>query len=232
MTDQLQMTLSVGVRDDADFDNFYPGDNQNLIEALKAQWTVDGQPYIYCWGESASGKTHLLHAACQYAAQLGHQSVYLDMQELIKYGVEALQGMDALPLVLIDNIQLIAGRKDWEVHIFHLFNLIQLNQGHLIIAGDQAPAQMPIELADLASRLASGATFRLASLNDEQKVSALIFRADQRGFNVTDDVARYLLNRGPRDMAGLLNLLEQLDKASLAAQRKLTIPFVKSELGW
>ena len=77
-----------------------------------------------------------------------------------------------------------------------------------------------------------GGKFVEVPLTDEEKVQALILRARQRGFDLLDDVALFIMNRGPRDMAGLCRVLDQLDQASLKAKRKLTIPFVKSELGW
>jgi DnaA family protein len=58
----------------------------------------------------------------------------------------------------------------------------------------------------------------------------LQLRARQRGFELPDDVAHYLLRRAPRDPASLFALLDRLDYASLAAQRKLTIPFVRELL--
>ncbi|MGU2568375.1 HdaA/DnaA family protein, partial [Pseudomonas aeruginosa] len=52
------------------------------------------------------------------------------------------------------------------------------------------------------------------------------------GLHLTDEVGRFILNRGSRSMNSLFDLLEQLDRASLQAQRKLTIPFLKETLGW
>ncbi|MOA27048.1 DnaA regulatory inactivator Hda [compost metagenome] len=57
-------------------------------------------------------------------------------------------------------------------------------------------------------------------------------RASRRGLHLTDEVGRFILTRGSRSMNSLFDLLEQLDHASLQAQRKLTIPFLKETLGW
>ena len=54
----------------------------------------------------------------------------------------------------------------------------------------------------------------------------------RRGLHLTDEVGRFILTRGARSMSALFDLLEQLDQASLQAQRKLTIPFLKETLGW
>ena len=100
------------------------------------------------------------------------------------------------------------------------------------MAADQSPVHLEVTLPDLASRLSWGMVYQLEPLEDEEKVQALLLRARHRGLNLTDDVSRFVLTRGPRDMAGLFEVLEQLDQASLRAQRKLTIPFVKAEMGW
>ncbi|MBQ0782397.1 MAG: DnaA regulatory inactivator Hda, partial [Thalassolituus oleivorans] len=116
--------------------------------------------------------------------------------------------------------------------IFHLFNRIRDRQSHLLIAANANPQQLGIRLPDLTSRLSWGMVYQVGALADEEKVLALLLRAHRRGLNLTDDVARYILTRGPRDSQALFDLLERLDQASLTAQRKLTIPFIKAEMGW
>ena len=73
--------------------------------------------------------------------------------------------------------------------------------------------------------------YQLKSLDDHQRLRALQLRAQQRGCEMPDETGRYLMRRLPRDMPVLFDLLDQLDEASLVAQRKLTVPFVKSVLG-
>ena len=227
-----QLTLPVAISDDARFANYFAGPNQQVVEALQAQWTTRGEPMIYLWGSAGTGRSHLLQAACHYADGLGHQSIYLPLDELISYSPAVLEGMDQLPLVALDNLQAIAGRADWEEALFHLYNRIRDRQSHLLMAADQAPLNVGVVLPDLCSRLSWGMVYQLEPLEDEEKVQALLLRARHRGLNLTDDVARFVLTRGPRDMNGVFEVLERLDQASLRAQRKLTIPFVKSEMEW
>lgn len=227
-----QLTLSVAVRDDARFANFYPGSNEQIVQALQAQWTIKGEPIIYIWGATGSGCSHLLQASCHYAEGLGHQSVYLPLNELVQYGPSVLDGMDQLPLVALDHIEVVAGNPEWEEALFHLFNRIRDKQSHLIMAANAAPMHLGIQLPDLASRLGWGVVYQLQELDDNEKILALLLRARRRGLNMSDDVARFILSRGPRDMQGVCDLLDDLDQASLAEQRKLTIPFVKAHMGW
>ena len=71
---------------------------------------------------------------------------------------------------------------------------------------------------------------QLRGLDDQGKAEALRLQARQRGMDMPEEVAGYLLRRSPRDMTALFALLDMLDQASLAAQRKLTVPFVKEVL--
>ena len=82
------------------------------------------------------------------------------------------------------------------------------------------------------SRLSLALVFQLQQLSDEDKLRALQLRASRRGLNLPDDVGRFILTRGARSMSALFDLLDRLDQASLQAQRKLTIPFLKEILGW
>jgi len=82
-------------------------------------------------------------------------------------------------------------------------------------------------LRDLASRLAGGLVLTLQALTEPEQISALQLRAKLRGFDLPDETAAYMLRRLPRDMTSLYKRLDELDEASLVAQRRLTIPFVR-----
>jgi len=102
--------------------------------------------------------------------------------------------------------------------------------GGLLVATRAAPSALPFDLPDLVSRLGAGLVYQLRPADEEYSLQALQLRAGQRGFELPDDTARYLLKRMPRDLPALMSLLERLDSASLVAQRRLTVPFVKSVL--
>jgi DnaA family protein len=91
---------------------------------------------------------------------------------------------------------------------------------------------LPVQLADLKSRLTLALVFQLRPLSDEDKLRALQLRASRRGLHLTDEVGRFILSRNTRSMDALFDMLERLDQASLQARRKLTIPFVKEIMGW
>jgi len=109
-----------------------------------------------------------------------------------------------------------------------LYNRVRDAGGRLVVAGEAGPAGSGFDLVDLASRLAWGPVFHLQELDDAGKRQALFRRAAARGVEMPDEVANYLISRCPRDMGSLFRLLDRLDEASLSAQRRLTIPFVRA----
>lgn len=227
-----QIPLSVQLRDDSDFDSFFVGGNGPAVQSLKMQLTKQGERFIYLWGAKDTGCSHLLQAACHTADNLGLSSVYLPLDELVEYAPEVLEGLEHLDLVCLDNIEVISSKDNWQEALFHFFNKVRDSEGHLLIAGKVAPNGIGLELKDLESRLNWGLTFQVMPLSDEEKVSALQLRAQVRGLELSEDVGRYILSRSDRNMKQLYELLDQLDEASLQAQRKLTKPFIKETLGW
>lgn len=227
-----QLPLGVGLRDDATFANFLSGPNASLVDHLVHQLDSGGEPFLYLWGKPGVGRSHLLQAACHAASDQDRRALYLPLEELGHFPPLMLEEVERLDLVAIDDLERVVGRKRWEEALFHAFNRLRDAGKRLVIAAEAAPRQLPVRLPDLASRLTWGMTFQVQGLDDEQRLAALTLRARVRGMQLPDEVARYILHRGPRRLGELFEALEALDRASLSAQRKLTIPFVKQALGW
>ncbi len=227
-----QLPLGIGLRDDATFDNFLVEANGLVTQAVEAVAKGSGEQYLFIWGVPGSGCSHLLQAACHVADASRRRAIYLPLDELAAHGPSLLEGLDSLDLVCIDHPEAVAGKRDWEEALFHLFNRLRDSGRSLLIAAGQSPRQLGIRLPDLASRLSWGMVVRLQALSDESKVKALQMRARARGIELGDEVAQYILHRSPRDMNRLFEVLDRLDQASLSAKRKVTIPFVKQAMGW
>ncbi|SHF14195.1 regulatory inactivation of DnaA Hda protein [Modicisalibacter ilicicola DSM 19980] len=227
-----QLPLGIGLRDDATFANFLPRGNAAAVAALQRQFEPDGESFIYLWGAEGSGRSHLLQASCHAASDRGKRALYLPLDDLGHFPPSMLEEIERLDLVVIDDLDRVIGRKRWEEALFHGFNRLRDADKRLVIAASSAPRQLGVALADLASRLTWGMTFHLERLDDRGRFEALQLRARARGIQLPDEVTRYILHRGPRRLGELFELLERLDRASLSAQRKLTIPFVKQTLKW
>jgi DnaA family protein len=227
-----QLALPVHLRDDATLDNFLFGERLGALRALlDAQTGADGEPSIFLHGPAGSGRSHLLQAAC-HALPSG-QALYLPLEQLRDMAPDnVLDGVEALARVCLDNLHAVAGDRDWELALFNFINRAREHGCRLLISAEAAPRQLAIALPDLASRLSWGVVFQLPPPTDADKLEILRFRAARRGLNLEEEAARYILARAPRAMSALMEVLEQLDRDSMAMQRTLTIPFIKSRLGW
>jgi DnaA family protein len=107
---------------------------------------------------------------------------------------------------------------------------MQDSRGRLLIASRDAPAAIGFHLPDLRSRLLAADVWQLKELDDAAQMQALKLRAAQRGLELGEESALFLVRRMPRDMHTLCDVLDRLDEASLAAQRRLTVPFLRQAL--
>ncbi len=221
-----QIPLRFTWQEGLSFTNYFSAGNKESVHALK-QAACGNEQFLFLWGNTGLGKSHLLQAACQAIADDQQTVAYLPLAELVNYSCEVFEGLEQMSLVCIDDLQCIAGHDDWEEALFHLYNRMRDAGSTLLVTATSSPAALAIQLPDLQSRLAWGPVFQLQELDDIEKISALRLRAMGRGFDLPDEVAQYLIRRSPRDMSSLFALLDRLDEASLVQQRKLTIPFVR-----
>lgn len=226
----VQLPLLFKMPANMSLDNFIPGRNSEILYALRQLIQAPTESMLYISGSTHTGKTHLASALCAAATETGLSSTYLPLNELAQLAPNALQDLHQLELVCIDDVQAIAGKPEWEEALFVLFNQSRDFNTRLLFTADRRPGSLPLELADLKSRLSWGISYKLEPLDDRDKIPFLLQAADQRGLFMKADVASYILSRYSRDIPDLLALLDRLDQASMAAQRKLTLPFVRQQL--
>lgn len=227
-----QLPLRVQLRDDATFENFYSSDTQEFASQIKLAAAGLGEQSIFISGEQGSGCSHLLQAACHEAESNGLNSVYLPLDELVDYSPAIFESLEGLPLIALDNLQAIVGRPQWEEALFHLFNRAKDSGGRLIFAADKTPDELNIQLPDLYSRLLWGLVYNIEPSDSVFKMAALQFRAKNRGMEMNEDVAKYIVKNVKGHMESMFEVLQKLDSASLSAKKKLSRPFVKSVMGW
>jgi DnaA family protein len=196
------------------FENFVHGRNAELVHALEAAAREGfADRVIYIWGETAAGKTHLLRAFAK-ASGAGYRQGR-DFDGFDRSGaVVALDAIEGLS----------AGAQ---ADIFNAFN--ERAFGLLVVAAQSAPRDVAIR-RDLATRLATGLTYRVLALTDEEKRAALAAHAKTRGFALDEGVSAYLLSRLRRDMGSLIAALDSLDRYSLETGRPITLPLLKAAL--
>lgn len=225
-----QIPLNISFQTVASFNNYIPGPNQTIYWRIQQTLQSGEKSSLFMWGISGTGKTHLLHAACQFISQTGGIAMYLPLKNLQLEDPAFLEQLEAVDLICLDDLQVIAGLSTWEYSVLRLFNQSKDAQIPLFITADVAPLDLGLVLPDLSSRLNWGGVFQLNRLTDEEKILALQKHAQGLGVELPYKVANYLLSHCSRDMQTLIDWLQRLDYLSLAERRKLTLPFVRELL--
>jgi DnaA family protein len=206
-------------------DNFIVGRNAEAVERLRELAARrEGERFVYLWGASASGRTHLLRATLAALRDSGTRVVYCGADaDLLALEPEAV---DAAAVDDVDNYGGLA-----QGALFRLYNALREKGGTLIAAGSMAAARLPLR-ADIVTRLAWGLVYEIHALSDAEKAQALAEHAAVRGFSLRPEVVRYLLTHARRDMRTLMALVESLDRYSLEAKRPITLSLLRELLAF
>lgn len=223
-----QLPLSLKFPSDQRFAGFFG--QRELCTLVAAVATATRADWLYLAGLPGCGKTHLLFAACASAQERGEAAVYLPLKALAGRLPDALEGHDATGLVCLDDVDAIAGDEADEVALFHFHNRLRAQSVRVIYAASAMPAALPFVLRDLASRLQQCTRLPLESPDEPTRREVLRQRAARRGLELDESVLDYLFRRVGRDLTSLTALLDRLDRESLAAQRRITVPFLRQIL--
>jgi DnaA-homolog protein len=218
-----QLPLGVHPRANAVLASFATGPNTEVVAALK----VPGRDPLWLWGSKGCGKTHLLQAVC---AQAGERTAYFPLDRSMRLPPEALSGYAQCRVLCVDDVDAVAGDLDWELALFRLFNEASELGCRLIFAAAAAPRQIGWRLEDWRSRAGACAVYHVRDLDEAGRAEAMHLRAKQLGLELPGETLDYLMKRMPRDLRSLFDILDELDEASLVAQRRLTVPFIRDAL--
>jgi DnaA family protein len=213
-----------------DFDSFYPATNSEVIPQLRKFIESDKSGQVFLCGDHGYGKSHLLQASCQYAHKIGISAFYYPFNRRKLPSLELFDGLEHIELVCFDDIDQTVGLLNWEQGLINFFTQQARYHSRLILSAQVPPQQLTIQLPQLKQILNNNLILTLKVLSNDESVSALIYKAHYMGLTITPKVGHFLFNHYAHDLPSLWILLDQLDKATLAAQRKLTIPFLKQIL--
>jgi DnaA-homolog protein len=219
-----QIALDIGLVPSASLDNFLTGPNEAALMHLRL-WTSNAlrSPVpTYLWGDTASGKTHLLKAVREALRGQGAQVGWIDATVH-----EPPEFNPAWSAVLLDDVHLYTAVQQHAA--FNWFINAQTEQRWVLGAGALPPADLQLR-DDLRTRLGWGHVFALHVLTEPERRAVLRREADARGVFLSDDVMDFMLSRFSRDLGSLMQLLQQLDGYALSTKRAITIPLIKSML--
>lgn len=200
------------------------------VELLRALALGDSRDSVYLAGPAGVGKTHLLLATCAATDAAGRRAAYLPLAAAAGRLRDALEALEGNDLIALDGLDAIAGQREDEIALFDAHNRARAAGVVLLYAARDIPDAIGLGLPDLRSRLGQCTRITLSSLDEEGRRDVLRQRAQRRGLVLEEAALDWLLKRVGRDLGGLTALLDTLDRASLAAQRRITVPFLRQTL--
>lgn len=226
-----QLGLAVALADPQDFEHFHSGPNSAAISTLRALLQPEDHSALLLHGPSGTGKSHLVQALMKDAEEAGMQATLIDGTALAAKLATPLRKLETAPLLCIDGLDEVALDDATALTLIRLMDVRRNRAVGTLITARKPATQQTLPRPDLVTRLAAFASFGLKPLSDEHRIELLRLRASSRGLHLSTEVAHYLLKHLARDIGSLLAAIDTLDRASLAAQRRLTVPFVQSALG-
>lgn len=227
--------------------SYIAGPNGEALATVRALLAGehDGEP-VYLWGETASGRSHLLQGFARAVAEGGvgvaaaPDASFSSERPLGGIAPEperdGLRGeaasavIDAAtatvewtppgPVLVVDDVDRLSA--DAQVRLFDAINRGRSEGWKMLFAGPLPPARLTLR-SELTSRLAQGLVLQLKHLSDTEKVAAMIDYAARSGFDLSAEVAEYLLRHGRRDLGTLLAMVQVIDEFSLRERRAVSV---------
>ena len=203
---------------------------EGVIAQLRAIAVGARADWLYLAGNAGSGKTHLALSLCAAAEQAGRQAAYLPLQAAAGRLRDALESLEGREVIALDGLEAIAGHREDEVALFDFHNRARSVGVSVLYTGRAMPDGLALLLPDLRSRLSQCVRIALPVLDDAGRTAVLRERAQRRGLAIDDAAIEWLLVHSGRELSGLVALLDRLDRESLAAKRRITVPFLRSVL--
>ena len=208
----------------------YLGAPPAALAQLRALAVGAHPDWLYLAGAHGTGKTHLALGVCAAAEQADRRTVYLPLSAARGRVRYALEGLEQHDLIALDGLDVVAGDREAEIALFDFHNRAKASGSTMLYTGSDLPECLGLVLPDLRSRLGQCGRISLHPLSEAGRVAVLKARAGRRGLNLDDAALEWLLTRTGRDLASLVGVLERLDRESLAAKRRITIPFLRTVL--
>lgn len=226
----VQIALPLTFDKQFSFDNFRSGQGDFFTNNLKSLINHDGESLVGVWGGQDSGKTHIINASAHYARQQSRLFQLYDGFQLAESDPEPFDGFANNEMLLIDNLDAVCGHRQWEQKFYQLINACKRGERQLLFTVSANPQFLNCALPDFQSRLSWGLLLQLPVVVEAEIASILKFRAGLLGIDLSKEVIAYLLTRYSRKLSVQMGILRQLDKMSLSANKRVTVPFIKQAL--
>jgi len=222
---QIPLPLSFDKR--FSFSNFLASNADYIEQQLTGLFDETGEGMVGLWGGADAGKTHLLNACAHYARFCDINFHLFDAAQLVEADSQGFVDFTSGSVIGVDNLDALAGNRSWEKQFYQLINEVRAGRLRFVFSLSRGPKDTGFKLPDLKSRLMWGLLIALEPADDRQVESILKQRADMLGLRLSNEVLHYLLSHYSRKLSDQMQLLYQLDHASMSKQRKITIPLIR-----
>jgi DnaA-homolog protein len=212
------------------FESFVVGSNAAGVDLLRQAVSAAEAGRVFLAGATGSGKTHLLIAACAEAGAHELSAQYLDLSRVAAELADSIRRFGGSNVLAIDNVDAIAGVAEAEHALFDLHNRCRAEGSTLLFAANEPPNALDLKLPDLVSRLSACTQWQIRPLDEDSRRRIVRELGASRGLQLDEAVLDWLFARQARDLGSLIALLDRIDQAALAAQRRVTVPFLRNLL--
>ncbi len=218
------------------FENYVVGANNRLAHA--ASLAVADRPAfaynpLFLYGGVGLGKTHLLHAIGNVCHERGLQVLYVSAEEFTNDLINAIRSQSTqtfrekyrrIDVLLIDDIQFIAGKESTQEEFFHTFNTLHGQNKQIVISSDRPPKALVTLEERLRSRVEWGLTVDIQPPDLETRIAILRHKAERNGYAIPPDLFERIARRihsNIRELEAVLNRIAayaQLSGAPITPQ--------------
>jgi chromosomal replication initiator protein len=224
------------------FENFVVGASNRMAHAAcMAVADAPARAYnpLFLYGGVGLGKTHLLHAIGNAAAQRGLQVIYVSSEEFTNDLIHAIRTSNtsafreryrSSDVLLIDDIQFIAGKESTQEEFFHTFNALHNNEKQIVISSDRPPKAMVTLEERLRSRFEWGLTVDIQPPDFETRIAILRSKAERAGREVSSEILNTIARQIQSNIRELEGALTRVLAYADLSGKALTIEMVNIAL--
>ena len=223
-------------------DSFIVGDSNELAHAASfAVSTSPGRTYnpLFIYSGVGLGKTHLLHAIGHKASSIGMSIIYTTAEDFTNEYIKAIRDgktdkfrsrYRTSDVLLLDDIQFIAGKEQTQEGFFHTFNALYMSGRQIVVTSDQHTSSLPLLAERIRSRLTGGVVVDIQPPSFETRLAILRAKTENSKKIFRDDVLQFLAERLHSNVRELEGTLNRLAASAELTSRDITLDMAQKAL--
>ena len=227
-----QLSLNIKLDDTVSLDRFIECDsNRDCLNFLKSTLREDSiSNLFYIWGREGVGKSYIMQALNREFINQNKRTFHLSLTDRKVPSHKILQHLEALDVILIENIDNLPKSEEWETQIFSLINSALTSKIKIYLSSRIVSKDLEIDLKDLHSRLAYFTAIEVPEITNEEKLDAISQSSARKGIDLDAKTKEFIINNTSRGLSDLLQLLNDLDVYSLKKKKKVTPSLIRQLL--